>query len=205
MLNHQDGIPQVAKIMQDLDKLGRVTTVKTDGRFVEHIERAHQAGAERGCELNALRFAAGQRRCHAAEGQIFQSHFIQETQAIADLLKKLGGDFALRFRELKRLEEFRRFSHRERANLADIPTAYTDLARFLAKTQAAAFAASGVSPIAAEKDAHVQLVLLALEMCEEAADAGEIVVTLHDGFMLLMRELEPWGIDGNLALARPAA
>ena len=58
VLDDEDGVSQVAQVMQDLDEPVRVAAVQTDGRLVEHIQRSDQTRAERSRELNALRFAA---------------------------------------------------------------------------------------------------------------------------------------------------
>ena len=58
----------------------------------------------------------------------------------------------------------------------------------------------------AEKNAHVQLVFLALEPGEEAVDAGEIgfVIALDDGVALLGGELAKRHVQGNAAGAGEA-
>ena len=83
MFHHQHGVPQVAQAMQDLDQAGRVSTVQPDGRLVEHVERADQSRAQRGCELNALRLATGQRRSQPVECEVFQSDVVEEAQTVA--------------------------------------------------------------------------------------------------------------------------
>ena len=76
-------------------------------------------------------------------------------------------------------------------------------ARLGAKARAAAIGARRVAAIAAQKDAHVQLVFLALEPGEEAVDAGEIGVrlALDDGVALLGGELPEGHVQGNAARA----
>ena len=58
VLDHQDGVAQVAQFLEDANQLRRIPAVQSDGRFVQHVERSHQAGAERSRQLDALRFSS---------------------------------------------------------------------------------------------------------------------------------------------------
>ena len=62
MLDNEDGISQIAKVVEDFDEPVRITGVQTDGRLVENVKRADQARAERSCQLYALGLASGQSR-----------------------------------------------------------------------------------------------------------------------------------------------
>jgi hypothetical protein len=80
VLDHQDRVSQIAQVVQDLDEPVRVAAVQADGRLVEHVERADQPRSERGGELNALRFAARERRGEPVERQVFQADVVQKAQ-----------------------------------------------------------------------------------------------------------------------------
>ncbi len=60
VLDDEDGIAEVAQLMEDFDEAGGVAGVEADGRFVEDVAGAHEPGAETGGELDALGFAAGE-------------------------------------------------------------------------------------------------------------------------------------------------
>src|SRR5580700_466501 len=77
VLHHQNRVPQIAQVLQDLDQAVRVAAMQADGRLIQHIERAHQPRSQRGSELNALRFTPRERRREAVERQIFQAHIVQ--------------------------------------------------------------------------------------------------------------------------------
>src|SRR5882724_8544582 len=204
VLDDQDGITQIAQIMQDVDELRGIAAVESDRRFVEDVKRPDQARAERRCQLNALGLATGEGRGHAAQGEIFQPDLIQKAQAVLDLFQKLVCNFTLGFTQREGSEKFSRLGHGEATDLANILAADSDLARLLTQTLPPAVATSGIAAITTQEDAHVKLVLLALEMSEEATDTHEVVVALHHRFVLLMRELKPRNVYGNLLLARPA-
>ena len=95
VLDDEDGVAEVAQGFEDADELGGVAGVQADGGFVEHVERADETRAERGGELDALRFAAGERGAEAVEGEVVEADFVEEVDALADLFEDLAGDFHL--------------------------------------------------------------------------------------------------------------
>ncbi len=95
VLDDEDGVAEVAQGVEDADELGGVARVQADGGLVQYIERANQARAERCGELDALRFAAGERGAEAVEGEVFQANLDEEVDALADLFEDLAGDFYL--------------------------------------------------------------------------------------------------------------
>src|SRR5260221_8913689 len=50
-----------------VDEQLRVARMEANGRFVEHVERAHKMRAERSGEMNPLRFSAGKRGSQTVE------------------------------------------------------------------------------------------------------------------------------------------
>ena len=66
MLDHKDGVSQIAKIVQNVDQLRSIAAVESDRRFVEDVQRADQARPKRCCQLDTLRLAAGKGGGHAA-------------------------------------------------------------------------------------------------------------------------------------------
>jgi hypothetical protein len=68
--------------------------VQADGRLVEDVHHAHQAGADLAGQADALGLAAGEGVGAAVQRQIVQTHVHQELQPGADLLEDLVGDLA---------------------------------------------------------------------------------------------------------------
>ena len=99
VLDDEDGVAEVAQVFEDADEAGGVAGVQADGGLVEDVERADQPRAERGGELNALRFAAGERGGEAVEGEVFEAHRVEEAEALADLFEDGAGDLFLHGRE----------------------------------------------------------------------------------------------------------
>ena len=71
-------VADVAQVFEQANEAIVVARVQTDRRFVEHVERADERRAEIGCELDALSFAAGERRSETIQRQIIESDFNQK-------------------------------------------------------------------------------------------------------------------------------
>ena len=179
VLDDEDGVAEVAERVHDADELGGVAGVQADGGLVEHVECADETRAERGGELDALRFAAGERGGEAVEREVVEADLVEEVDALADFFEDFAGDFLLRRRELQIVEEVcaavmvrAEASQMFLVRVTESGRWRADGAGFGAEALAAAVGADGVAAIFGEEDADVELVLLALERCEEAADAG---------------------------------
>ena len=107
VLDDEDGVAEVAQGFEDVDEALGVARMQADGRLVENVERADQMRAERGGELDALRFAAGERGGEAIEREVVEADFIEELQARANFFENFLGDFRLR-RESARASRKRR-------------------------------------------------------------------------------------------------
>ena len=62
VLDDDQRVAEVAQPQQRVEQLLVVPLVQPDGRLVEHVQHADQAGADLGGEPDPLRLAAGQRR-----------------------------------------------------------------------------------------------------------------------------------------------
>ncbi len=207
VLDDQDGVAEIAQALEDFDEAMRVARVQADGRLVEHVERADQMRAERGGQLNALRFAAGKRGGQPIEREVVEADFVEKAQALADFFQDFVGDGGALRAERELGEELARLGDRHGADIGDGFILHAHGARFRTQARAAAFRAQRVAAIAAEKDAHVELVLLALEPGEEALHAGIFrgAIAFDDGVALRGGELAKRNIQGNLALLSEAS
>ncbi len=163
VLDDEDGVAEIAQGFQDVDEALGVSRMKADGWFIENVERADEMRPERSGKLDALRFAA--RKCggEAIEGQVVKTDFIEELQASADLFQDSFGDFALRFGEDQRGEEFPRFLDGELAEIGDGVAGNAHGAGFGAQARAIAFGAGGVAAVTAKENADVELVFFAFQ------------------------------------------
>src|SRR5262249_30514366 len=78
------------------------------------------------------------------------------------------------------------------------------LSRLASKTEPAAVGANRIAAITAEKYADVQLVLLALQVLEEAAHSPELLVTIHDEALLFCGQIMPRQIIRHAGSTRVA-
>src|SRR2546425_11941912 len=81
VLDDQNGVTQVAQLLEDFDESASVARVQSDAWFVEHIERVHQARSEASGQVDALGLAAGKGAGGAVEGEIAKAdlHEVAET------------------------------------------------------------------------------------------------------------------------------
>lgn len=88
VLDDHDGVADVTQPFEDTDHAGRVARVQANRRFIEHEQGVDQAGAEAGCEVDALGFAPGKSPCRAVQGEV--------TKTDLDQVAESGADFAQR-------------------------------------------------------------------------------------------------------------
>ena len=69
--------------------------MEADGGFVQHIERAHEARSQAGCELDALRFAAREGGGEAVESEVVEADLVEEGDTLANFFEDFSGDFGL--------------------------------------------------------------------------------------------------------------
>ncbi len=207
VLDHEQRIAQVAQPLEDLDQAARVARVQADGRLVEDVERAHQARAQRRGELNPLRFAAGKRRGQPVQREVVEPHFVEKAQPLLNFFQDLFGDHRFGGAQLQAVEKRPRFLHRHPADFCDRAPSDLHGAGLGAQARAMAVGTSGVAAIAAEKYAHVQLVLFPLQPGEKALHAQEIflAVALEDRVALRRGQVAEGNVDGNALGARVAA
>ena len=85
VLDDDHGVADVAQALERRDHLDVVLRVQADARLVEHVEHAHQAGADLRRQPDALRLAARERARAAVEVQVVEADAEQQLEAAADL------------------------------------------------------------------------------------------------------------------------
>jgi hypothetical protein len=107
VLDDDDRVPLVAQRLQDPDQPVRVARMEAYRRLVQHEERAHETGAERGGQRDALRLAARERRRGAVEPEVLESHVLEEAEPTIDLLEHAARDGLLGALELESVRKRR--------------------------------------------------------------------------------------------------
>lgn len=171
VFDHNDGVAHIAELAQHANEAIGVARVQPDGGFVEDVKTAHQAAAERGGEVDALAFAARERVAEAVEGEVTESHFVEEAQAAADFDEQALRHGGIVLREGERVEPLGEIGHRQAHEVGDGAVAHTHVEGFGAQTRAVANGALGLAAVAREHDAVLDLVGALFEGLEETIDA----------------------------------
>ena len=206
VLDDYHRVAYVAQAPQDPDQLLRVAGMQADAGFVEYVHRAHQAGAERGHQVDALALAARKRVAGAAQRQVRQPDVADALQARHYLGKRLGGHLPLGGVELQVAEKRQSLVDVHREQLVDVLFAHADPEGLLAQAASPAGAAFGASAEAAEHVLVLYLVALGLHPVEEFLDShyGILVafdgMSVPDGFLHLFGKVAP-GFEDRDAVA----
>ncbi len=89
VLDNQNGVAQIAQRFQNVDEPLRISRVQANRRLIQNIQSAHQVRAQRGGQLNPLRFSA--RKCggQAIQRKVVQPDLIQKLQPRTNFLQNL--------------------------------------------------------------------------------------------------------------------
>ena len=101
VLDDDQRVAHVAQPDQGLDQPVVVALVQADGRLVQDVEHADQAGADLGGQPDALGLAAGEGAGRAVEREVVQADVDQEPQPLVDLLEHPLGDLLVAGVELQ--------------------------------------------------------------------------------------------------------
>src|SRR6267378_5986766 len=162
--------------------------------------------AERRRELDPLRFSAGERGGQPVKRKVIEADFIQKLQPRSNLFQNSVRDFQVPFRELQRGKECARFFDSELANLGDGFSRHAHGAGLGAQTSPATFWTLRITAEAAQENADMQLVFLALQQIEKTFDPFVLVlgIALENQAALFGSELPPRHVRRNSAPARPS-
>src|SRR5208282_179288 len=115
----------------------------------------------------------------------------EEAEPFADFLQQAIRDSSFLLAQFNRLEELKRLLDGHGTYIANIPALDLHLPRFRPQPRPIASGADRVSAVPAQKHAHMQLVLLALQMVEEAAHPVEPSLALNHQALLFGAQVSP--------------
>ena len=78
VLDHDDGIAQVAKALKRSDEPLVISLMQADRRLVQNVQDAHETGADLRGKADALRLATGERGGSAVKREVIEAHVHQE-------------------------------------------------------------------------------------------------------------------------------
>jgi hypothetical protein len=131
VFDDEHGVADVPQVLEDTDQTCIVPRVQADTGFVEYIECSDKQRTEVCCKLDALCFAARERRGDAGERQIVETDIDEKLQTAADLEQDLVGYFFALFAKLECFEERVRIADRHRHDLGQRAPADLYVASFL--------------------------------------------------------------------------
>ena len=105
VFDHDEGIAEIAQVLQGLDQPEIIPRVESDRGLVQHVEHAGQSRSDLAGQADPLRLAARKRGRTAVERQVFQTHVQQEAHAVSDFRQNLARDFTLGSGEFQLLDE----------------------------------------------------------------------------------------------------
>ena len=95
VLDDDDGVADVAQVLERAEQALVVALMQADRGLVEHVEHAGEAGADLRGQPDALALAARQRAGGAGKRQVVEPDIDEEVQPLADLLEDADGDLVL--------------------------------------------------------------------------------------------------------------
>ncbi len=173
VLDHDDGVAEVAQALQRLDEPRVVALVQADRRLVEHVQDPGQAGADLAREADALGLPPGERLRGALEREVVEPDVHQELQARRHFVHHALGDLALRARQPQGTEEIERCPERPARDVVERLAGHADVARLAAKARAAAVRAGAGVDVLRQLLAHHRGVGLAVAALVVRHDALE--------------------------------
>ena len=78
VLNHKHGITAVPKLLERLNEAVIISLMQTNGRFVQNVKDAHEAGTNLSCQANTLGFSTRKRCCCTRKREVVQANVYQE-------------------------------------------------------------------------------------------------------------------------------
>ena len=120
MFNHNHRITQRLQLAQNLYKQVGIPRMQTDARFIEDIQRTHQATTQRRCQVDTLAFTTGKGSRQTVERQIPQSYIQQELQAVHNLRQQTFSYGSIRLIQLQVVEKGFRIRYRQSHQFGNI-------------------------------------------------------------------------------------
>src|SRR5438445_6985339 len=108
-----------------------VALMQADTGLIQNIEHANEARPNLCCESNALGFSAAKSATLPVQGQITQSHILQETEPGTDFLDDVPRDLFLELSQFQFGKKLVCTLNRERAHIHDGEPGDTGAAGFL--------------------------------------------------------------------------
>ena len=193
VLDHEDGVAQVAQLLEGLNEPVVVALVKADRGLVENVEHAAKPRSDLRGEADALAFAAGERGGVAIEREVVETDGAEKFKALDDFAADALGNQGLARRKAEVDGGGERAVERQGGKVGDGEAADLDGQRLRAQALAAADGARR----SRHEVQHVIAIGVAAGLFDGVAQKGENAVKAGAGDFDLGRT-----IDEDVLLAR---
>ena len=204
MFHYDHRIAQLLQLAQDVYQLVRIAAVKSDTRFVQDVETAHQAASQRSRQIDTLAFTAGQRVAEAVQCEVSQAYVQQEADAVVDFYKDAAGYVGIVLIQLQVVEKDFQFGDGQVYQLGDAASAHPYITGFGLQPGAVAFGAKGFTAITRQHYTVLYLVLVLLQHLEEGVDALEVAGSFPQHAALPVRQFVIGCENGEAGFLRAA-
>src|SRR5207237_9317143 len=92
VLDHDYGVAEIPEPKQRVQQPLVIPLVQADGRLIQDVQHADQAGPDLCRQTDALAFPAGERGRGPIQRQVVQANVDEEAQPLADLLQDAMSD-----------------------------------------------------------------------------------------------------------------
>ena len=171
--------------------------MEPNGRFVEHVERTDQSRTELIRQCHSLGFSTGESFCLPIERQVSEADALEKAQFRFELPEDIRRDLLFGSAQGQGVHPGCKTLHRSFRRLVNITAGELDEARI--RFQAAAMATGAIErrTVAAEKDAHVQLVPLTFEVLKEVINAVKRFGSFPEQVLMIRRQRLEGSLDVN--------
>ena len=189
MLDHDDGIAQIAQLLDHLDQMLGITRMQADAGFIQYVQGTHQSAAQGIGQINPLALPAGQAGRGPVQTQIGQTHIFQVLQTIAYLGQHPGSNRPFIGGQLDIFKECRKLVHLHPYQIRNALAVDFHVIGILAQTAAMAIGAKGLAPVARSHDPVLYLVGILLDEFEAVVDALGILAAMPEDILLFLAQL----------------
>ncbi|MCY1236705.1 hypothetical protein D9M72_493750 [compost metagenome] len=201
VLHDDERVAEVAQAGQRFDQAVVVALVQADGGLIQNVEDTHEAGADLGCQADALGFAAGQCAGRALQVQVLQPDVEEEGQACLDFLQDLVRNLGLAPGQHQGVQEVRALTHGHGGNVGD--GLAVDQHGQRGRVQAGAVAGRArdlphVFLVAVPGRIRVRFQVLAVHVLDDALEAGAVLALPAEAVAVLHHDLVVLAVQDGL-------
>ena len=119
VFHHDKRIAQISQPFHGTQKAAVVPWVETNGRFVEHVENAREAGSNLTCQTDPLTLSTRKGWSRTRHGEILEADLHKESEPVGGLSQQISGNFGLLAGVVQAAHEFEEAADGPSADLVE--------------------------------------------------------------------------------------